>query len=123
MSAPITSDSQELIQKCNDNAPNISHSCIIIMSMSRSELAQPVLRGASRHTWKAEFEWYRKNFHKFLHASLLGPIAVIFCAAPYVVPRQNTIITAITWGIVGGFSITIGEWVTEPFWKTIDVCS
>lgn len=85
------------------------------MSKPKVELAQRMPRPAPRHTWKAEFEWYRKNFHKVLHAGLLGPIVVIFCAAPYVVPRQNTIIMAITWGIVGGFSITIGERVIEPF--------
>jgi hypothetical protein len=83
------------------------------MSKPKGELAQLVSQAASRNTWKTEFEWYRKNFHKVLHAGLLGPIAVIFFAAPYVVPNQNTIIMAITWGIVGGFSITIGEWTIE----------
>jgi hypothetical protein len=40
--------------------------------------------------------------------SLLGPILVIGLTAPYVIARQNTIIMAVAWGVIGGFSITIG---------------
>ncbi|KAF3388733.1 Acyl-CoA desaturase [Penicillium rolfsii] len=94
------------------------------MSKSRGALAKPVPRAVSRRTWKAEFEWYRNNFHKVLHAGLLGPIAVIFWAAPYVAARQKTIIMAITWGIVGGFSITIGYhrlWAHRSFSACIGI--
>ncbi|KAJ5380906.1 uncharacterized protein N7496_003334 [Penicillium cataractarum] len=78
------------------------------MSNPRGKLARLGSRAVPRHTWKAEIEWYKQNFHGFLHISLLGPIIVIFLTAPYVIARQNTIIMAITWGIIGGFSITIG---------------
>src|SRR4051794_9287580 len=96
--------------KCNIYALSIPQTCIVRMSKPRGKLAQLVPRAASRHTWKTEFEWYRRNFHGFLHTSLVGPIVVIFLTAPYVVPKQNTILMAIVWGIIGGFSITIGEW-------------
>lgn len=46
--------------------------------------------------------------------SLLGPILIIKLTAPYVIARQNTVIMAIVWGVIGGFSITIGEWVLVP---------
>lgn len=84
------------------------------MSKPQGKLSRLGSRAVLRHTWKAEIEWYKQNFHRFLHISLLGPILVIFLTAPYVIARQNTIIIAIAWGIVGGFSITIGEWALVP---------
>jgi hypothetical protein len=104
-----------LFQQCAIDGLGLLQNCIIIiMSNPQGKLVRLVSRPASRHTWKAEFEWYRQNFHGFLHTSLLGPICFIILAAPYVVAKKNTIIMAITWGIIGGFSITIGEWVTIP---------
>ncbi|KAJ5477545.1 hypothetical protein N7530_003054 [Penicillium desertorum] len=94
------------------------------MSNPRGKLAQLVPRAASRNTWKTEFEWYRRNFHGFLHMSLVGPIVVIFLTVPYVVPKQNTIFMAIVWGIIGGFSITIGYhrlWAHRSFTVCIGI--
>ncbi|OOQ84317.1 Acyl-CoA desaturase [Penicillium brasilianum] len=78
------------------------------MSKQRGKLVRPGSRAVPRHSWKAELGWYRQNFHGFLHMSLLGPILIIKLTAPYVIARQNTVIMAIAWGVIGGFSITIG---------------
>ncbi|KAJ5653743.1 hypothetical protein N7490_000746 [Penicillium lividum] len=62
----------------------------------------------SQYTWMYELQWYRQHFHWFLFLTLVGPLVPMYLLSKNIESRPQTVIMAITWGIMGGFSITIG---------------